>query len=77
MKITKNNRTVFLIPTGTIASRCTAGMIARKLNKEGIMLTSEQVLSIIDEIKRYKKNHKDWRLIDVKRENGDTASIEI
>jgi len=52
-------------------------MIARKLNKEGIMLTSEQVLSIIDEIKRYKKNHKDWRLIDVKRENGDTASIEI
>ena len=75
MKITINDRTVFLFPTGLIANRFTAGIVCRKLKKEGIQLTRKQILLFFKEIKRYKKSHADWNLVEVDSKDGDRAKI--
>lgn len=77
MKITINTRTVFLFPTGLIAYCFAAGMIRRKLKKEGIRLTRKQTWLFIKEIRRYKKNHTDWNLVEVEDKNGDTVRLKI
>jgi hypothetical protein len=77
MKITINDRTVFLFPTGYIANRITAGIVCRKLKKEGIRLTRKQVSLFINEIKRYKKSHADWNLVEVDSKDGDRVTVKI
>ncbi len=77
MKITINTRTVFLLPTGLIANRFTAGIIRRKLKKEGVRLTRKQTSLFIKVIRRYKKNHPDWNLVEVNGKNGDAVKVKI
>ena len=77
MKITINTRTVFLFPTGLVLNRLTAGIIRRKLKKEGIRLTKKQTLLFIKTIRRYKKSHTDWNLVEVESKNGDTITVRI
>ena len=77
MKITINTRTVFVLPTGLGMNRLTAGIIRRKLKKEGIILTRKQMLLFIKTVRRYKKSHTDWNLAEVERKNGDTITVRI
>ena len=77
MKITINTRTVFIFPTGLIMNRFTSGIIRRKLKKEGIRLTRKQVSLFINEIKRYKKSHADWNLVEVDSKDGDRVTVKI
>ncbi len=77
MKITINTRTVFIFPTRLIINRFTSGIIRRKLKKEGIRLTRKQASLFIKEIRRYKKNHTDWNLVEVYNKDGDTVKVKI
>ena len=77
MKITINNRTVFLFPTGLAANRLTVGFFQRRLKKEGIHLPRKQVLLCLKECKRYKKEHPEWNLIEVRSKAGDTVNIKL
>jgi hypothetical protein len=77
MKVIKNTRTVFAFPTGFIVNRFTAGILRRRLKKEGIKLKRKQVLLIIKEIKRYKKSHSGWNVIEVDNKSKDTVKIRI
>ena len=77
MKIKVNNRTVFLFPTALIANFFTAGIIRRKLKKDGIKLNRKQTILFIRDIKRYKKFNSDWNLVEVDCENGDKIFVKI
>ena len=77
MKITVNSRTYFRFPTALIINRFTAGIIRRKLKKEGITLPLKQTLLLIKELKRYKKNHTEWNLVEIEDQNGNTVQIKI
>lgn len=72
MKIKINDCTALCFPMWL-----TAGFIRRKLQKEGIKLTRKQTALLIKEIKRYKKNHSEWNLIEVDEKNGNTVKIKI
>lgn len=63
------------LPTGLILNRLTAGIVCRKLKKEGIHLTRKQTVLFIKELKKYKKKHHDWNLVEVSE--NDTNSIVI
>ena len=58
-------------------NRFTLGIIRRKLKKEGIRLTRNQTLLFIKAIRRYKKSHADWNLVEVDSKNGDTVTVRI
>lgn len=63
------------LPSGLILNRLTAGIVCRKLKKEGIHLTRKQTVLFIKELKKYKKKHRDWNLVEVSE--NDTNSIVI
>ena len=76
MKITVNNRTAVLAPTGLVINRLTAHIFLRRLKKEGVHMTRKQLLLCLKEFKRYKKEHPEWNLIEVCSKDGNTVNIK-
>ena len=68
---------VLRFPTGLVINRFTAGIIRRKLKKEGVLLTRKQTVLFIKELKKYKKKHRDWNLVEVEENGGNKVTIKI
>ena len=77
MRISVNNRNVFIFPTGLVINRVTSGFIRKKLKKEGLQLTMKQTQLFIKAIRYYKRNHSDWNLVEIEDADGDTVKIKI
>ena len=80
MKISINSgdtKLVFRFPTGLVLNRLTAGIVCRKLKKEGFHLTRKQTVLFIKELKRYKKKHRDWNLVEVEGSDEDSVIVKI
>lgn len=77
MKITVNNRTVFRFPTGLAVNRLTVGIMRGQLKKHGLSLTRKQTVLFVKELKRYKKHHPDWNLVECSEKDGDTVIVKI
>ena len=65
----------FRIPLGLAFNRVTAGFIARRAQKEGTNISKKQLRALIKEVKKYKKNHKNWKLVEV--DSADGLHVEI
>jgi hypothetical protein len=77
MRIKRNNRSIFAFPTGLMLNYVTAGIFRRKLKKQGVRMTKKQARRLIRGIRKYRRHHKEWCLVEVIRENGDTFGIKI
>ena len=77
MKIKINSHTVFLFPTGLLANGFATGIVCKKLKEEGIILTRKQFTLIIKELRRYKKKHSSWNLVEISEKSGNTVTIRI
>lgn len=64
-------------PTGLVINRLTAGIIRRKLKKEGVLLTRKQTVLFIKELKKYKKKHRDWNLVEISENGTNSVIIKI
>lgn len=76
MRVTVNTRTVFRFPTG-LANHVMARTVRRKLKKEGIKLTRKQISLFLKELKKYKKSHADWNIVEIDSKKGDVVRIRI
>ena len=72
-----NTKFTLCLPTSLALNRCTAGMVRRELEKEGIHLTRKQTVLLIKELKRYKKTHRDWNLVEVTESGTNSVIIKI
>lgn len=77
MKITIENHTAFCAPSGLVLNRVTLGMLRRRLKKESVHISQKQLLLCAKEIKRYKKDHSDWNLVEVFTKEGKAIKIKI
>ena len=77
MKIKINSRTMFIFPTGIIANRFSAVFISKMLKKRGIRLTNKQIMRSIKEIKRFKRKHSDWNLIEIYDKDGEKIEVKV
>ena len=80
MKISINSgdtRLVFRFPTGLVLNRLTAGIVCRRLKKEGVHLTRKQTVLFIKELKRYKRTHHDWNLVEIEGNDEDSIIVKI
>ena len=68
---------VLRFPTGLVINRLTAGIIRRSLKKKGIHLSRKQTVLFIKELKRYKKKHRDWNLVEVTENDTNSVIIKI
>ena len=72
-----NTKFTLRLPTGLVLNRCTAGMVHKELEKEGIHLTRKQTVLFIKELKRYKKKHRDWNLVEISENDTNSVIIKI
>lgn len=77
MRITVNDRTVFRFPTALAINGLTAGLIRRRLKKEGVRLTGKQIRLSIRALRRFKKQHDTWNLVELDSGGGDAVRIRL
>lgn len=65
------------IPTGAVFGHITAAILPRALKDEGITITKKQAYQLLRELRRYKKAHPDWILVDIESASGDTVKITV
>ena len=69
-----------VLPTGLVLNRLTVYIlweIARKENGgEPIPITPKQAVRLMQEIKRYKKHHPDWILVEVEKSDGGSVLVK-
>ena len=63
-------------PTGLVLNRLTAGIVRKSLKKQGVRLTRKQTVLFIKELKKYRRHHRDWNLVEVS-ENDNHVIIKI
>lgn len=68
---------VLRFPTDLVINRFTAGIIRKSLKKKGIHLSRKQTVLFIKELKRYKKTHRDWNLVEVTESATNSVIIKI
>ena len=64
-------------PTGLVLNRFTAGIVRKQLKKEGIHLTRKQTVLFIKELKKYRRQHRDWNLVEVSENDTNSIIIKI
>ena len=72
-----NTKFTLRFPTGLALNRLTAGMVRKELEKEGIHLSRKQTVLFIKELKRYKKKHRDWNLVEISENDTNSVIIKI
>ena len=77
MKVTINNKTVFMFPTRLAINRLTAGFIRRKLREEGVKLSRKQTVRMIKTLHKYRRKHPEWNLVEVTETDGDSIIVRI
>ena len=75
MKIRVNQKTVFAFPTRLLFNSLTAEIARKELEKEGICLTRKQTVAFIKTLRKCKRDHPDWNLLEAKEQDGDEVII--
>ena len=65
------------IPTGAVFGHLTAAFLPRTLEDNGVTITRKQAYQLLKELRRFKKSHPDWILVDIRSANGDTVKITV
>ncbi len=65
------------IPTGLALNRVTAGIAVKACKKNGVDISKEQLVELINVVKDYKKNHPDWKLVEMAGPDGEYVEVII
>ena len=77
IKDSENHKFCVPIPTGAVFGHITAAILPRALQDKGVTITKKQAYQFIRELRRYKKHHPDWVLVDIEDSCGDTVKITV
>ena len=53
------------------------GVFEKYLEEQGIHITREQARVFVKELNRFRKRHKDWKLVEVQGADGDIVDIRL
>lgn len=65
------------LPTGLMFNSLTAPIAARAAAQSGVNITARQMNRLFDAVRRYKKAHPDWVLVEVQSADGDDIRIKL
>lgn len=65
------------LPTGLICNRLTALIAARAASEYGVRVSPARLVRLFTALKRYKKQHPDWVLVEVHSADGDYVSVKL
>lgn len=65
------------LPTGLLLNRLTAGIVARKLRKQGMQISGKSVYAFAKAVRTYRKEHPQWQLVEVQSANGEQIQVNL
>lgn len=66
-----------VLPTGMVLNRLTASMAPGLLEKKGIIITGEQMLLLIQALRRCRRHHPEWKLVEIDSSKGEHIEISL
>ena len=66
-----------LFPTGLLLNNITAIFVHRAMKKKGISIRIGHLRTLMKVLKRYKRKHKNWNLVEVNSSDGNYVQIKI
>ena len=64
-------------PTGLLLNRLTAGIIARKLRKQGMQVSGKNVYGFAKAVRTYRKDNPQWQLVEIQDTKGARIQIKL
>ena len=80
MKITVRSDEVNLcipFPTGLVFNDLTAAIAPKFLEQNGITITAKQARKVIRAMRKFKRRHRDWVLVEVQSADGDYVEVKL
>lgn len=65
------------LPTGLLCNRLTAGIAAKAMAQNGVNATPAQMVRFFQTVRRYKRKHPDWVLVEVQSADGDYVYVKL
>ena len=65
------------LPSGLLLNPLTARLAPKYLKDHGVHITSQQAVTFIKTLNRYRRKHRDWVLVEVESADGDYVKIKI
>ena len=65
------------LPTGLLLNGLTTPALAKTIKQYGINLSIKDTRLLIRAAKRYKKEHPDWKLVEVYSAKGERVEIRL
>ena len=66
-----------MLPSGLVLNSLSARFLPKYLEEQGIHITREQALMFIKELNRFRKSHRDWKLVEVQDADGEIVEIRL
>ena len=66
-----------VFPSGLVLYSLSARFLPKYLEEQGIHITREQALMFIKELNRFRKSHRDWKLVEVQDADGEIVEIRL
>lgn len=66
-----------LIPTGLALNRVSAAVISSELKKKNVKIPPARLYRLFREIRKYKRRHSEWTLVDVQRTDGEHVTVKL
>lgn len=66
-----------LLPNGLALNGLTAAILSRCLSSHGVTVTGQQLRTLRQELKRFRRLHKDWVLVEVESADGEYVKIQL
>ena len=74
----RGGHTIRLVfPSGLVLYSLSARFLPKYLEEQGIHITREQALMFIKELNRFRKSHRDWKLVEVQDADGEIVEIRL
>lgn len=65
------------IPTRLVFNGLTAGLLCRGLEKHGTHMTRKQLMVFVKELRRFRRRHPRWTLVEVEGHEGEQVKITL
>jgi len=65
------------LPTGLILSRLSAACLSVSLKKKNTNISGKQLYTLFRAVKKYKKTHPQWKLVDGQTSDGEYFQIVL
>lgn len=80
MKITVRSEDVNLcipFPSALIFNDLTAAFAPKVMEQNGVTITAKQARKFIRAMRKFKRRHRDWTLVEVESAGGDYVEIKL